>query len=176
MKTIKINPEHRTFTIVVLLILFGVLISSVSGATIDIYLRNSAYVELEDHVGPGEWLCNKEMYSFADLNSNEYILYIKGLDGNLSISGTSNKTQSMFPCLSLDAKIMILEITDENIDRLQVGDIITFKKAGKTSQICHRIVNINDDGSFITKGDNNVVCDDVVSPEDVTGVVVGIIY
>lgn len=173
---IKINPEHRRFTVLVLLILFGVLVSTFSGATIELYLRNTAYLELDDHVGPGEWLCNNEIYAVTDLNSNTYSLYIKDVEGTISISGTSNKSQSMFPCLSLDAKILLLEVNDSNIERLQCGDIITFKKEGKTSQICHRIISINDDGTFVTKGDNNIIVDNVVKLEDITGVVVGILY
>jgi len=38
----------------------------------------------------------------------------------------------------------------------QVGDVIVYSVEGQPAPIIHRIIKINDDGSFQTKGDNNL--------------------
>lgn len=49
------------------------------------------------------------------------------------------------------------------------GDIITFKGAG-VSSVTHRIIEVNDDGTYVTKGDaNNAPDSDPVSHNDVAG-------
>lgn len=37
----------------------------------------------------------------------------------------------------------------------KVGDIIIFQKPGSSESIIHRVVSINEDGTYQTKGDNN---------------------
>ena len=52
---------------------------------------------------------------------------------------------------------------------LEVGDIITFMEGGKTT-VTHRIIGINEDGTFLTKGDANISEDRVsVKHEEVIG-------
>ena len=53
-------------------------------------------------------------------------------------------------------------------DEYSVGDAVLFEEG--THLVLHRIVDIADDGSFITKGDaNNVKDENTVMPEDVHG-------
>jgi len=42
-------------------------------------------------------------------------------------------------------------------DKYEVGDIIVYKVPGQPAPIIHRIVKINEDGTYQTKGDNNLV-------------------
>ena len=52
---------------------------------------------------------------------------------------------------------------------LQVGDVITFMEEGTTT-VTHRIIGINEDGTFKTKGDANNAEDRIpVTHEDVVG-------
>ena len=52
---------------------------------------------------------------------------------------------------------------------LQVGDIITYMENGKTT-VTHRIIGINDDGTFQTKGDANDTADETpIKHEEVIG-------
>ncbi len=56
-----------------------------------------------------------------------------------------------------------------NPDTLKVGDVITFMENGRTA-VTHRIIKINDDGTFITKGDANNAEDQLpVEKENVIG-------
>lgn len=56
---------------------------------------------------------------------------------------------------------------------LEVGNIITFMENGKTT-VTHRIVEINDDGTFTTAGDANdgTIDQTPVKPEEIIGKVV----
>lgn len=50
----------------------------------------------------------------------------------------------------------------DSMDEIEKGDIITYQvydEAGKAITITHRIYNIKEDGTIITKGDNNRVAD-----------------
>jgi len=40
-------------------------------------------------------------------------------------------------------------------DSYEIGDVIVFDVAGETIPIIHRIIKINDDGTYMTKGDHN---------------------
>ncbi len=56
-----------------------------------------------------------------------------------------------------------------NPDTLKVGDVITFMENGRTA-VTHRIIKINDDGTFTTKGDANNAEDQLpVEKENVIG-------
>ncbi|SHI39494.1 signal peptidase I [Lutispora thermophila] len=61
-------------------------------------------------------------------------------------------TGSMIPAIDVGDIIIAKE---PDIDSLRVGDIITFRIPGNIL-VTHRIVDIRQDGSFITKGDANL--------------------
>ena len=79
-------------------------------------------------------------------------------------------TGSMEPSLQVGDYI-IVEKTD--ISALKEGDIISFYSQQSDIEgmlVTHRIVSINDDGSFVTKGDANPVSDSItVSPDKIVG-------
>ena len=66
------------------------------------------------------------------------------------------ETGSMMPNYNIGDAVII----DKNFDpdKLKVGDVIAYENADNII-IIHRIVKINSDKSFITKGDNNNVAD-----------------
>ena len=80
---------------------------------------------------------------------------------------------SMEPYLSTGDIIAMVKIAPEEI---QVGDVIGFKVEGMDTPVCHRVyemVDIEQGGGFITKGDANEAPDSwVVKPENLIGRVV----
>lgn len=77
---------------------------------------------------------------------------------------------SMEPSLYEGDYILVEKIP---CDQLKKGDIITFYSTDKSiygMPNTHRIIAINDDGSFVTKGDANINADEeVVTPDKVIG-------
>jgi len=69
-------------------------------------------------------------------------------------------TGSMVPAIDIGD---IIITSDTHIDNLKIGDIITFRIPGNIL-VTHRISDIKEDGSFVTKGDAN--------PEEDTGILV----
>lgn len=63
-----------------------------------------------------------------------------------------------------------------DVSSIEAGDIITFyssdpANAGLKAPITHRVVEKNDDGSFVTQGDNNEIKDKYpAEPENVIGI------
>lgn len=79
------------------------------------------------------------------------------------------ETGSMMPNYNIGDAVVI----DKNVntDNLKVGDVIAYENVDNIL-IVHRIVKINSDKSFITKGDNNNVADSFyVQPDKVRGCV-----
>ena len=69
-------------------------------------------------------------------------------------------TGSMEPFMMTDS--IVITKTLEDGDELVQGDVVTYHvedEEGKTLVITHRIKEINEDGTMITKGDNNRVVD-----------------
>ncbi len=62
---------------------------------------------------------------------------------------------SMEPTLKTHGVVINKKLSDS--DKLQAGDMVTYHETidGNTIEITHRIVKISDDGTIVTKGDNN---------------------
>ncbi|MBU5537206.1 MAG: signal peptidase I [Candidatus Aenigmatarchaeota archaeon] len=63
-------------------------------------------------------------------------------------------------------------------DKYQVGDVIVYSVEGIRAPIIHRIIKINDDGTYQTKGDNNsgqLSYEFSIKPEQIKGKVIFII-
>lgn len=61
-------------------------------------------------------------------------------------------------------------------DNYQVGDIISFRYRGMSSSSTHRIISIDNDGNYYTKGDNNRVADmSTITYDQIEGKVVSVI-
>ena len=78
----------------------------------------------------------------------------------------------------LDASANSLEI-DPEIDKLAIGDIVSYRSNELNGLIIHRIVDINEDSAgryYILKGDNNNAVDpEKVRFEQIQGVVIGVL-
>ena len=59
-------------------------------------------------------------------------------------------TGSMEPTLPVHTIVV-----DHPVDNLKVGDVITFREAGMTDPVTHRLIQIEKDGSLVTQGDAN---------------------
>lgn len=105
------------------------------------------------------------------LTSNE-----DGIPNIMGYSPFSIQTNSMYPELKKGQLIIVKKV---DIDTLKVNDIISFYDTidGENVIITHRIVNISDNGVklFTTRGDNNLVDDDLILTDvDIIGKYTGI--
>lgn len=64
------------------------------------------------------------------------------------------KTNSMKPTISINDVVITKKVKKEKI---KIGDVITFLQDGEV--ITHRITQIDDNGNYTTKGDNNNIED-----------------
>lgn len=79
---------------------------------------------------------------------------------------------SMVPTFSRGAVVISVKIDEENLHKLQIGDILHYKAAN--GDVIHRIIDIKEDEKgkliFQTQGDNNNTPDDKwVEPEQIIG-------
>ena len=76
------------------------------------------------------------------------------------------KTNSMEDTIPADSFILVEKIDGEDV---QVGDIITFYSEDPTIKgmlNTHKVIGINEDGTFITKGEHNQVKDEYGVPKE----------
>jgi signal peptidase len=74
-------------------------------------------------------------------------------------------TGSMVPVFNPGDIVMVLKVSPENI---KLGDIIEFRT--ETINVVHRVIEIEKNGNFVTKGDANDTIDaDPVDPRNVNG-------
>jgi len=82
-----------------------------------------------------------------------------------------DSTDSMVPILDEDSNGIVV---DADCGLIEVGDIVSYRNSDG-SIIVHRVVSVLQDGSFLVKGDNSPVVEEI-SCEDVVGVLVGVVY
>lgn len=117
-------------------------------------------------VAPQNWITEEDIILRDDM------IIIKVDNARLSYY---EATGSMKPVL--DAGANGIRIVPESVDKIDVGDIISFRKNGIL--IVHRIIekDVDEKGIyFITKGDNNNFNDGKVRFEDIEYVTIGILY
>lgn len=78
-------------------------------------------------------------------------------------------TGSMYPALVPPTLVVIAPC---DYDDLKVGDIANWDSVGGKMTYTHRVVDFNDDGLAITKGDNNPSADGALSRERFNGKVI----
>ncbi len=76
------------------------------------------------------------------------------------------------PTIPEDSLIMVHILSDDEKKDLKVGDVVTFHQGGIDK--VHRIIEIRDNGTLVTKGDNNQSADAPITYGDVFGKVVGV--
>lgn len=117
-------------------------------------------------------LCS--LLSFGHSIAKHQDLTVLGFKPIYIISGSmedgNKKTE-----IKKDSIIISKRITEENINKLKVGDVITFNLNGiktldgiKDIDVTHRLVEINDK-TFTTKGDANDVIDNFDTDESLNG-------
>lgn len=80
------------------------------------------------------------------------------------------KTGSMEPAIETNALIIVKK---DNFSKVKVGEIINYKIENANLSICHRVVQKNEDGTLITKGDNNKTEDSFkISEKEYVGTVI----
>lgn len=87
---------------------------------------------------------------------------------------TNNRLEGMSMQPTMYEGNTLICIKDFTKEELQVNSMIVYRKG--SGFISHRIVGISETGSYITKGDNNIVTDGYVEYEDVYCLIGGIIY
>jgi signal peptidase I len=97
------------------------------------------------------------------------LVLIVGLLAFARFSGMvhSVATGSMVPTLPVHTIVVDTPTKD-----IKMGDVITFQQAGMSEPVTHRLIQINKDGSLITKGDANPTADNPDVPlqkSDVVG-------
>ena len=81
------------------------------------------------------------------------------------------KTQSMSPEIPEKSYILVRQATASDV---KVGDVIVFISSDPSiagSYNTHRVLEVNESGEFVTKGDNNLVADQYTAkPQNVIGI------
>ena len=111
-------------------------------------------------------------FTLYDLNGKS--LNFSGSEMRLVVSGSMDADPQPYdiPTIPINSVVMIKHLSQEQISGdLKVGDVIAFNLGGKL--ITHRIIKVNDNGTFITKGDANLGTE-TVPFESVIGEVVGV--
>ena len=98
---------------------------------------------------------------------NVSLAYTKITQGKSNIFGVKPLfvvTESMEPTIRALRPVISVPVDAKDV---QIGDIVTYKhKSGMT--IVHRVIEAQEDGTFIFKGDNNSVQDpQPVTPEQI---------
>ena len=122
------------------------------------------------------------LFSIANLNKkDEYAvpsLFGRGFTTVATNSMAGDQKDSFTDKDLVFLKVVTDKNRDKLADKLEEGDIITFKswnaQLGQYMLNTHRIVHVNEDGTFTTKGDANAVEDsDRVARADLRGIYTG---
>ncbi len=167
------NDKKINGVIAILLIFSGavgsMLVTEISGRMVE-----------DEKKVPSDWIEGFGFFEdFMDTHGE------KRLDGHHIYFSQGRNTGSMYPVIGDGTSLIFKE--DFDVYDLAEGDIIDFKKDVNDSlyklSVTHRIIEIGYDREgiyFITKGDNNEIDDTKkygkIRPEQITGVVIGIIY
>jgi len=84
-------------------------------------------------------------------NTTETVYY-QWLENNLNYSRSYIDSWPIKNGIPIGSLIQIEKLS---CDQLKVGDVIVYNVAGQSVPIVHRIIKINSDGTFMTKGDHN---------------------
>lgn len=111
-------------------------------------------------------------YTVYDLNGKSFDL--SGSEVKIIVSGSMDSDPQPYdiPTIPINSIVMIKHMSQEQISNdLKIGDVIAFNVGGKI--VTHRIIKINDNGTFVTKGDANIGSE-TVPFSSVIGEVVGV--
>jgi len=149
-------------------------------AIVVIVIAAAVYGSRVDYIDaqPGSWIASDGIHGMYNLNTHKYQVSIPDCPNNIIVMSV-NPTHSMLPTISDTSTVLILELEDKS--QINVGDIVVFEY--ESLIIPHRVVEKGSDDRglfFVTKGDHNRNNDmdfcGKVRPEQVVGVIVGILY
>ena len=104
-------------------------------------------------------LKNKELEVYKEYSIKDII------DSNVEISDSIIDTNSMAPTINIGDIVIVKKVEKE---KLKQSDVITFSQEGEV--ITHRIIKVEADFKYVTKGDNNNTEDTKkVKYEDILG-------
>ena len=84
-------------------------------------------------------------------------------------------TNSMDPLLDIEANGIEIPVTENT--ELQIGDIVSYKATWNETLVSHRIIDIQEDGTYILKGDNNTSQDPYsVTRDQIKYKLIGVFY
>ena len=133
---------------------------------------------LDSIPGPQTWVNHSKISGLYDLHDNGYTLYIKDVPQIHIVKGVGSN--SMSPCTNGVSFYLYIEPSSDDIHNIQIGDIILYNSSLTDIPVPHRVVEkYVSDGCFLfrAKGDNNQIVDnDVITPDMIVGVVIGVIY
>ncbi|MDN5356940.1 MAG: signal peptidase [Candidatus Methanomethylophilaceae archaeon] len=111
-------------------------------------------------------------YGLYDINGDSFDL--RDREVRLVVSGSMDGDPTDYPIstIPINSLVMIHHLDRNELDIIAVGDVIAYDRGG--TMIVHRVIEIRDDSSFITKGDANDGIDPIVYPEQVIGKIVGV--
>jgi signal peptidase I len=158
----KITTNSTCFIFILLLsLLTGVIISQTYESSKEILIPH----DIQD-----------EITGFYDKINKTYLIE---MGNHQIIISTCKNTGSMYPTIGDNTTVLLKKDIESN--EIKKGDIISFKTEHKN--ILHRVINTDEDEKglfFITKGDNNMNNDfgtyGKIRPDQIRGVVIGIIY
>lgn len=90
-------------------------------------------------------------------------------DGHLAYT---NKGVSMMPLLRQDRDVMIIRLKGK--ERCKKLDAVLFKRPGSGAYVLHRILRVNDDGTYWIIGDY-CVAGETVAEENVLGILTAVV-
>ena len=111
-------------------------------------------------------------YTMYDLNGKS--MDFSDSEMKLIVTGSMDADPQPYdiPTIPVNSLVMIKHMSQDEISKdLKVGDVIAFNAGGKL--ITHRIIKVNDNGTFTTKGDANIGTE-TVTYANVIGEVVGV--
>lgn len=131
-----------------------------------IILFTSRYVD--NKIKDSEYEVTKKLFKLSDIPlmiiSTCFILMVLGI-GPFSLIGI--ETGSMTPNINIGDAVLVNKMYDSN--KLKKGDIIAFYNDDDILVI-HRIIEVNKDNTYITKGDHNNAADEgYVKKENIEG-------
>ncbi|MGE0014609.1 MAG: S26 family signal peptidase [Candidatus Methanomethylophilaceae archaeon] len=112
------------------------------------------------------------IYSVYTFNGDS--LDLRDREVRLIVSGSMDGEPTEYPIstIPINSLVMIQHLDQSELDTVAVGDVIAYDRNGVV--IVHRVIDVRDDGSFVTKGDANSSVDPIVYQDKVIGKIVGV--
>ena len=157
----------KIFAVILAIFVLGWFSNNVYSFFTDLNKERPFSIYSNEVKSPGDWIRENQVR----INGNEIVILVAN-----ATWATFTDTNSMDPVF--DITNHAIKMKPKKPSDLKIGDIVSFES--DRGVIIHRIIDKGEDefgGYFVTKGDNNKQVDpEKVRFEQITGVVVGILY